>query len=190
MAADPRAEEREAGVAEAAARVIGRARHTGCTLGSAESLTGGGVAHVLTSVPGASAVVRGGIVSYASAVKAAVLGVPEALLAERGAVDGEVALAMARGARRVLSCDAAVATTGVAGPAPSDGKPVGMVFVAVSAPSGDIVRELALSGSRADIRSDTVAEALRLLERSLDAEPTLGSVVGPGEYLSHTDEQR
>lgn len=155
-----------------AARVIARARHTATTLGTAESLTGGGVAHALTGVPGASTVVRGGIVSYATQVKASVLGVDSRLLAERGAVDPDVALAMARGARRVLGCALAVATTGVAGPDPADGKPVGTVFVATTGPRGERVRELALSGSRTQIRSDTVAAALQAVLDTLEDPPS------------------
>ena len=178
----------DAELAELAGVVIAAARHTGCTLGTAESLTGGGVANALTGVPGASTVVLGGIISYASAVKAAVLGVPAALLAERGAVDGEVAAAMARGAREVLGCDLAVATTGVAGPDPCDGKPVGTVFVAVADGVEVRIEELRLSGSRADIRSDSVAGALRLLGLAFDTGTLLRSAPDPGEYLSHTSE--
>lgn len=155
-----------------AARVIARARHTATTLGTAESLTGGGVAHALTGVPSASTVVRGGIVSYATQVKASVLGVDSRLLAERGAVDPDVALAMARGARRVLGCALAVATTGVAGPDPADGKRVGTVFVATAGPRGERVRELALSGSRTQIRSDTVAAALQAVLDTLEDPPS------------------
>lgn len=119
-----------------AARVIARARHTATTLGTRwRYLTGGGVA-TLTGVPSASTVVRGGIVSYATQVKASVLGVDSRLLAERGAVDPDVALAMARGARRVLGCALAVATTGVAGPDPADGKRVGTVFCCHCWPPG------------------------------------------------------
>lgn len=172
-----------------AASVIATARAGGLTLGTAESLTGGGVAQALTGIAGASSVFRGGIVAYAGAVKATVLGVPADLLAERGAVDPQIALAMAAGARRILACDLAVATTGVAGPDGSDGKAVGTVFVAVSTPSGSRVCELALSGSRAQIRSDSVAAALQQLQRSLDAEPPLRSAAGPGEYLSSSEER-
>jgi nicotinamide-nucleotide amidase len=93
------------------------------------------VSAAITAIPGASACHRGAVVSYATEVKAQVLGVPAALLAERGAVDPDVALAMAVPVpRAVLRCDLAVATTGVAGPEPADGKPVGCVFVAVSSP--------------------------------------------------------
>ncbi len=173
-----------AGLAELAAGVIASARHTGTTIGTAESLTGGGIVHALTSVPGASAVVRGALVAYATGVKARALGVSPELLAQRGAVDPDVALAMAEGARGLLGCDLAVATTGVAGPDGVDGKPVGLVFVALSGPQGGTVTRLSLTGSRARIRSDTVAAALRLVQRVLDAEHPFRPVVGQGEYLS------
>lgn len=149
--------------------VIREAAARGVTVATAESLTGGLVAAALTGVPGASAVVRGGVVSYASAVKAAVLGVPADLLAARGAVDPEVAVAMAFGAARVVGADLAVATTGVAGPDAADGKPVGRVYIATNDPVA--VRELDLPGDRAAIRAATVAAALDLLAQALATRP-------------------
>lgn len=152
---------------DAAAEVIRRCREQWLTLATAESLTGGLVCAALTAAPGASAVVRGGVVAYATERKHAVLGVPAELLAERGAVDADVALAMARGACSVLAADVAIATTGVAGPEPQDGKPVGTVFVAVCGgapgePTVERVTELSLNGERAQIRSQTVTAALDL----------------------------
>jgi nicotinamide-nucleotide amidase len=167
--------------AQLAALVVGAARHTGVTIGTAESLTGGLVAAALTSVPGASAVVRGGVISYATALKHQILGVSADLLTERGAVDPDVAAAMARGARHVLGSDWAIATTGVAGPDPADGKPVGTVFVAVAGPSGIRTSGLVLTGSRAEIRAATVDAALELLAEGLAdvgvAVPIVGGVV-------------
>ncbi|MDO5503851.1 MAG: nicotinamide-nucleotide amidohydrolase family protein [Actinomycetia bacterium] len=149
-----------------AAELIERCREQGLTLASAESLTGGGVCAALTEVPGASAVVRGAVVAYATDRKHTVLGVDAQLLADRGPVDGEVALAMAQGARTVLAADLAVATTGVAGPDPQDGVAVGTVFIAcvgtVQGAPVQGVEQLALAGSRQDIRSATVAHALTL----------------------------
>ncbi len=106
---------------------------------------------------------RGGVVSYATDVKASVLGVDPVLLAREGAVHADVARQMALGVRRVLAADIGVATTGVAGPEPADGRPVGTVHIAVAA--GDTVehRALALSGDRPTIRAGTVAAALDLL---------------------------
>ena len=124
-------------------------RAQGLTLGTAESCTGGLLAKRLTDLPGAWAVFRGGVVSYTNQVKAGVLGVPQALLDEQGAVCADVARAMAQGGRRVLGCDVAVATTGVAGPDSDErGNPVGLVYVALAAPDGCWVRELHLGGAR------------------------------------------
>jgi nicotinamide-nucleotide amidase len=149
--------------------VLAQLRARGWTIGTAESLTGGLLCAALTDVPGSSAVVRGAVVSYATDVKASVLGVDAALLARSGAVHPEVAAQMASGVCRVLACDVGVATTGVAGPAPSDGQPVGRVFVAVQAlgATRPEVRELALAGGRSQIRNASVVAALDLLDAVL-----------------------
>ena len=133
------------------------------TVATAESLTGGLVAAALTSVPGSSAAVRGGVVAYATELKAALLGVPAELLERYGAVHGAVAEAMAEGTRDRLGASIGVATTGVAGPDPAEGKPVGTVFVAVAGPGGLATRQLALSGDREEIRAATVESVLGLL---------------------------
>jgi nicotinamide-nucleotide amidase len=137
------------------------------TVATAESLTGGLVAAALTTVPGSSAAVRGGVVAYATELKAALLGVPADLLERHGAVHGAVAEAMAEGARDRLGASTGVATTGVAGPDPAEGKPVGMVFVAVAGPGGLASRQLALTGDREEIRAATVASVLGLLISAL-----------------------
>lgn len=152
-----------------AAEVVLLCRERGLTLAAAESLTGGLVCAALTAVPGASAVVRGGVVAYASDRKAALLGVPDDLLASRGAVDPDVALAMARGVRTLMVSEVGLATTGVAGPEPQDGQQVGTVFVAVSAPASEQVIELSLDGDRAEIRDASVLEVLRLCRATLAA---------------------
>ncbi|MEU8351251.1 MULTISPECIES: CinA family protein [Streptomyces] len=140
----------------------------GNTLAVAESLTGGLVAAELTAVPGASAVFRGGVTAYATELKHALLGVDAALLAERGAVDAEVAERMAGGVRRLLGADWGAATTGVAGPEPQDGRPVGTVYVAVAGPAGPArVRRLDLSGDRETIRRGSVRAVLELLREEL-----------------------
>jgi len=133
------------------------------TLATVESLTGGLVAATVVEVAGASAVFRGGLVVYATDLKATLAGVPEELLAERGPVDPDVALALAEGGRARCGADWGLSTTGVAGPEQQDGKPVGLVYVAVAGPSGSAVRELSLAGGRQAIRSASVTEALRLL---------------------------
>ena len=139
----------------------------GWSVGTAESLTAGLVVATLVDVPGASASVRGAIAAYATDVKSSVLGVDPDLLVRVGAVDEEVARQMARGALRVLEVDVAIATTGVAGPDPQDGQPVGTVYIAVATPEREIVERLALSGTRRDIRMATVEAALRLCANAL-----------------------
>ncbi|TGB03114.1 CinA family protein [Streptomyces sp. MZ04] len=147
----------------------------GETLAVAESLTGGLVAAEVTAVPGASRVFRGSVTAYATELKHKVLGVDDGLLAERGAVDAEVALQMAAGVREVLGADWGIATTGVAGPEPQDGKPVGTVFVAVVGPVGALrsegkVTALRLNGERSDIRMESARSVLTLLVERLSGE--------------------
>lgn len=119
-------------LADLAEELLARARYLRLTIAVAESLTGGQLAASLTAVPGASAVFRGSVTAYATDLKAAVLGVDAALLDQVGAVHPEVARQMAAGVRRLCRADVGVATTGVAGPQPQDGQPVGTVFVAVA----------------------------------------------------------
>lgn len=138
----------------------------GETVATAESLTGGLVAATLTDLPGASSMFRGGFVVYATDLKNVLAGVPERLLAERGPVDPDVARALAEGARERCEATWGLATTGVAGPDPQDGKPVGLVFVAVAGPDGAAVRELRLQGGRMQIRAATVEAVLDLLAES------------------------
>ncbi|ARF75664.1 damage-inducible protein CinA [Kitasatospora albolonga] len=152
----------------AAARVLGRLGELGETLAVAESLTGGLVAAELTSVPGASRSFLGSVTAYATPLKGEILGVDTDLLTQRGAVDPEVARQMAAGVRRALGADWGISTTGVAGPEPQDGQPVGTVYVAVAGPSGvEKVSALRLNGSRADIRRESVRSALDLLVSEL-----------------------
>ena len=129
----------------------------------AESLTGGLLAAALTDIPGASAVFRGGVVAYATELKAVLLGVDRGLLDTQGAVSAEVAAAMAEGVRGRLGARIGAATTGVAGPDPAEGKPAGTVYIAASAGGQTRVRRLDLAGSRAAIRAATVGEALALV---------------------------
>ena len=137
-------------------------RERGWSLGLAESVTGGLVSGRITSVPGASDVFRGAVVSYSSDVKFDVLAV------ERGPVVSErAAMQMAEGARRLLACDVAVALTGVAGPAEQDGMPVGTLCIAIVTPEGSIARTLQLGGLRDQMRQMSVISALDLLRREL-----------------------
>ena len=152
--------------------VLGLLKEKGLTLGTAESCTGGLVAKRLTDLSGASAVFKGGVVSYTNEVKAGVLGVPQAMLDEFGAVSEPVARAMAQGARKVLGCDLAVSLTGVAGPDPDDrGNPVGLIYVALDTPEGTRVRELHLINGRARIRTVAATNAFDMVRRYLTGLP-------------------
>jgi nicotinamide-nucleotide amidase len=139
----------------------------GQTVAVAESLTGGLVAAALTSVPGSSAAVRGGIVAYATELKAELLGVPADLLARHGPVHHEVAVAMATGVRQRLGATYGAATTGVAGPGPADGHPQGTVYLAVAGRSGVAEVGLRLPGDRQEVREQTVRSLLSLLVSAL-----------------------
>ncbi|MDJ0341632.1 CinA family protein [Streptomyces sp. H10-C2] len=150
-----------------AAEVLRLLDRQGLTLAVAESLTGGLVAAELTAVPGASRTFRGSVTAYATELKHQLLGVDAGLLAARGAVDPQVALEMAEGVRSRLEADWGLATTGVAGPDPQDGQPVGTVYVAVAGPEGSAVTPLRLEGGRPEIRAASVAAALALLAESL-----------------------
>ncbi|MER6618364.1 CinA family protein [Streptomyces xantholiticus] len=151
-----------------AARVLALLAERGQTLAVAESLTGGLVAAELTSVPGASKSFRGSVTAYATTLKRDVLGVDGSLLAERGPVDPQVAAQMAAGVRDVLGADWGIATTGVAGPEPQDGKAVGTVYVAVAGPAGvGNVAALRLNGDRGEIRRESVRSVLDLLREEL-----------------------
>ena len=142
------------------------------TFGTAESCTGGLIAKRLTDLPGASQVFRGGIVSYCDEVKASVLGVPETLLKEKGAVSPEVAIAMAEGARRVLGCDIAVSATGVAGPGPDGrGNPEGLVYLALAAEGRTYLRTMEKGRSREHIRTTAAHHAFDMVRRYLTGLP-------------------
>jgi nicotinamide-nucleotide amidase len=143
--------------------IVDALRGTGQTLATAESLTGGMLCATLVDVPGASDVLRGGVVAYLPETKRDVLGVDADLIERVGTVHADVAAAMAEGAVRVLGSTWGVATTGVAGPEPSEGKPVGTVHVAVAGPGGVQTRDLELYGDRAMIREQAVDAALSLL---------------------------
>lgn len=145
------------------ADLLARLSATGATLALAESLTGGLLADAFIAVPGASAVVRGSIVAYATDLKATLLGVDAELLRAHGAVHPEVAEQMAAGVRERMEATYGVATTGVAGPDPQDGQPVGTVYVGLAGPNGRAHARLDLHGDRAMIRAGAVAGALALL---------------------------
>lgn len=148
--------------------VLKQLKVRGLTLGTAESCTGGLLAKRMTDLPGASAVFRGGVVSYTDEVKHNVLGVAQTLLDEYGAVSHQVARAMAEGALTALGCDLALSTTGVAGPDPDDrGNPVGLVYVALATLEGTTVKEIHGGMGRERIRTVAANHAFDLLRRYL-----------------------
>ncbi len=154
--------------ASPAAEVLSALERRGWTLGVAESLTGGALCAELVSIPGASAVLLGGVVAYATSVKHTVLGVDSGTLAEHGPVHPEVARQMAEGVRRVVgvggrAADVGISTTGIAGPDSPDGQPVGTVHIGVVTPFATQTRELHLDGDRATIRAHSVSDALGFL---------------------------
>lgn len=152
-----------------AADLVARLTAMGQTVAVAESLTGGLVAAALTDVAGASAVVRGGVLAYATDLKAQVLGVDQGLLVRVGAVDPDVAEQMAIGVRSLMGATYGMATTGVAGPDQADGTAVGTVYVAVAGPGSATVKALRLSGDRGEIRTQSVLAVLALLAVELGA---------------------
>jgi nicotinamide-nucleotide amidase len=144
-----------------AVEVVRLLRERGETVATAESLTGGLLCATLVDVPGASDVVVGGVVAYATRVKREVLEVDPDLLAERGPVDPQTAVEMAQGVQGMLHADWGVSTTGVAGPGPSDGHPAGTVFLGFAGPFRHAESEaLTLDGDRATVRRRTVEAAL------------------------------
>jgi competence/damage-inducible protein CinA-like protein len=185
LVAEPGAEERAAEVEATLVESLGRhvfardgrpveelvleaCREQGWRLAAAESCTGGLVAARLTSVPGSSEVVLGGVVAYANAVKEAELGVPESLLAEHGAVSAEAAAAMAAGVRERLRADVGISVTGIAGPGGGTSeKPVGLVYIHAATPEGEDALDLQIPGDRDAIRARATAAALHLARRLL-----------------------
>ena len=136
----------------------------GKTLVSAESLTGGGIGAALTAVPGSSEVYKGGIISYTNAVKETVLGGPREILEQSGAVSQWTAECMASGVRKKLDADVAVSVTGLAGPGADEyGNPVGTVFIGYEDARHSVVEHFVFSGSREEVRSQTVRAALELI---------------------------
>ncbi|HEV2529248.1 MAG TPA: CinA family protein [Thermomicrobiales bacterium] len=139
------------------------------TIVTAESLTGGGVSAALTAVPGTSSYFLGGIVAYSNPAKHELLGVPEDILKNPGAVSDPCARAMAEGARRAFDATFAVATTGLAGPGGETGrKPVGLVYIAVTGPDGTVSEEHRFSGDRRTITDCAIEAALTLLGSEVD----------------------
>jgi len=146
------------------------------TIATCESLTGGALAAALTAVPGASAVVRGGLVTYASDLKSRLAGVDAGWISSHGVINRETAVQMAVGVRQRLDADIGISCTGVAGPDPQDGVQPGLVWLAVARGRGSLeplvlAERLQLVGDRAAIRAQTVDAALDLIVRLLALEP-------------------
>ncbi|UFN51401.1 nicotinamide-nucleotide amidohydrolase family protein [Roseomonas sp. OT10] len=156
---------------EQAAVLLGALQARGLTVATAESCTGGLVAAALTAIPGSSASVLAGFVTYSNDAKEAMLGVPRATLDSVGAVSAETARAMAEGAMARSGADCAVSTTGIAGPGgETPGKPVGLVYLAAARRGTEtVVARHVFPGDRAAVRAATVAEALRMLEAAAGA---------------------
>lgn len=144
-------------------KVLARCVENNWTLCVAESCTGGLLGGYLTGVPGSSASFLGGVIAYSNSVKSDVLGVPPETIRSRGAVSGETALAMARGAVRVTGADCAISVTGIAGPeGGTPDKPVGTVWFSVVWPSGEISRSYLFPGPRNEVRKQAVDTAMDL----------------------------
>jgi nicotinamide-nucleotide amidase len=153
---------------ELAADVQRLLRVRGATIAVAESLTGGLLGAALTDLAGSSATFRGGVVAYATDLKASLLGVDPDLLRRHGAVHPDVATAMARGVATRLGSTYGLSTTGVAGPDPQDGRSPGEVHVALAGPAGEgVVRTLQLAGGRDDVRREAARRALLLAADTL-----------------------
>lgn len=165
-----------------ARQVVALLTRLGRTLATAESLTGGLVGAAITSVPGASHVYRGGVVSYATDLKHLLLGVDAGLLAQVGPVDAEVAEAMADGVRSRLTADVGLATTGVAGPEPQDGKAPGTVWIGVSTPwrTCHVAASLGVGDPSPPIPDRTTVRRVSVLQ----ALTYLAAVVGEGDVPS------
>lgn len=147
------------------ARLVAALTARGWTIGVAESLTGGALSAEIVTVPGASATLLGGVVAYATPVKASLLGVDAALLAEHGPVHPEVAIQMATGVREAVQvdgrrADVGIATTGIAGPDSPDGQPVGTVHIGVATPDGARAYGFRFDGDRATVRAASVQAAV------------------------------
>jgi len=147
--------------------VVKRLKRKKMTLATAESITGGGLGAAITSVPGASDVFLGGLITYSDQSKTKFLDIAKRILTKHTAVSEEVAIAMAQSARKQFGTDYAIATTGVAGPGKAYGQKAGTVWVAIDSKKGPVTLCLALSGTREDIRHATIQSALAAFTRIL-----------------------
>lgn len=155
----------------ALAKAVGELLQQRClTLAVAESCTGGLLAARITDIPGSSAYFEGGVVAYSSEVKKRILEVPIDTLETHGAVSAETAIAMARGVRRLLGVDLAIAITGIAGPTGGTSqKPIGLTYIALASVQGEECRKYLWTGNRWENREQSVRAALELLREYLEA---------------------
>lgn len=137
------------------------------TIAFAESCTGGLASSLITDIPGSSVYLKGSVVSYTNEVKHKVLGVKTETLDKFGAVSKETAKEMAVGVKHLMQTDFGISITGNAGPGKSEGKPVGLVYIAVSSPSTTVGEELNLVGSRTEIKSQAARKAIELLYKNV-----------------------
>ncbi len=161
-----------------AVELVALLRAKGETVATAESLTAGLLAATIAGVPGASAVLRGGLIVYATDLKQSLAKVSEHTLAMDGPVAASTAEQLAVGARTVCGADRGVGLTGVAGPDPQDGHPVGTVYLGLSGPGGTEVMRLKLAGDRWTIRMAAVRAAVTELVRGLGGSVAPNVAVG------------
>ena len=152
---------------EIAQAVVKKLKKKGASVSVAESITGGGLGQALTSIPGSSEVVVGGVIAYNDSVKVKFLDISKSLLAKRTAVSEEVAREMAISIRNQFKSTYGIATTGVAGPGKAYGQKAGTVWIAISTKKEVHTVALALSGDREAIRNATITSALATFERIL-----------------------
>jgi nicotinamide-nucleotide amidase len=170
-------------------RIVHRLTERGETVACAESLTAGLLSAAIADTPGASVVLLGGVVAYAPRAKAELLGVQTGLIDRVGTVDAAIAAAMAEGVRERFHATWGLATTGVAGPGPAEGKPAGTVHVGLAGPEGTETWQLQLTGSRAEVRRLTVARLLELVDERLGRErQSAPPVTGPRGTVGRTAE--
>ncbi|HHO57113.1 MAG TPA: CinA family protein [Thermoplasmatales archaeon] len=150
-------------------RIASLLKEKGLWIATAESCTGGLIAHKLTNVPGSSEYFKGGVVSYSNEVKMKLLGVREETLREYGAVSEQTAREMANGVRKLLDVDIAIATTGIAGPGgATPTKPVGLVYASLSSPEKTIVKKFVFKGEREENKESFANAALNILLEYLE----------------------
>lgn len=147
--------------------IIKKMKRKGLTIATAESITGGGLGEALTSVSGSSAVFQGGFITYSDVSKIKFLGITKRTLTKETAVSETVATLMAQQVRAQFKTDYSISTTGVAGPGKAYGQKAGTVWIAIDSKSGTIAVQLALSGTRAEIRHATIESALATFTRIL-----------------------